>query len=82
MPADLFRQVMQLPEDELRRLRSIIDERLGDEQVDADATEAWDAEIARRSAEVDAGTAETVSLEEFDAFLEERRRRRAAAGNG
>ena len=73
MPADLFRQVMQLPEDDLRRLRSIIDERL---------VEAWDQEIARRSAEVAAGTAETVSLEEFDAFLEERRRARAAAGGG
>lgn len=82
MPADLFQQVMNLSAEDLRRLRLIIDERLGDTDVDPDAAQAWDEEIARRSAEVAAGTADTVSLEEFDQFLEERRRTRAAARGG
>lgn len=82
MPPELFNQIMQLSADDLRRLRFIIDERLGDTDVDPDAAEAWDQEIARRSAEVKAGTADTVSLEEFEQFLEERRRARAAARGG
>jgi hypothetical protein len=78
MPAELFNQIMQLSAEDLRRLRFIIDERLGDD-VDPNAAEAWEEEIARRSAEVAAGTADTVSLEEFELFLEERRRARASA---
>lgn len=36
-----------------------------DGAIDADAEQAWDVEIARRLAEIDAGTAVLVDREEF-----------------
>lgn len=53
-------------------LRSLDD---GDEPG---AAEAWDAEIERRAAEVAAGTAETMTLDEYRAHLRARRAARAA----
>jgi trimeric autotransporter adhesin len=43
-----------------------------------DATEAWDVEIERRAAEITAGTAETLTLDEYRARVRQRRARRAA----
>ncbi len=41
------------------------------------ADEAWDEESERRGAEVDAGTAETITLEEYRAHVQRRRAARA-----
>ena len=41
------------------------------------ANEAWDAEVERRAAEVEAGTAETMSLDEYRAHVRARRAARA-----
>ncbi len=70
--------VLRLPIEEraklaLELLRSL------DGKPDAGVAEAWDAEIDRRGAEVDAGTAHTWSLDEYRAHV---RRRRAARSRG
>ena len=44
-------------------------------EADADVTDAWDKEILRRLAEIDAGTAKLIDREEF------RRRLQARIGN-
>ena len=46
-----------------------------DAPTDADATEAWDKEILRRLAEIDAGTAKLINRDEF------RRRMQARIGS-
>jgi len=46
-----------------------------DAPTDADATEAWDKEILRRLAEIDAGTAKLIDRDEF------RRRMQARIGS-
>ena len=38
-----------------------------DDEHDPEATVAWEQDIARRAAEVEAGTAETVTLAEYRA---------------
>jgi len=48
-----------------------------DGEPDPDANAAWDAELERRGAEVDAGTAETLTLDEFRAHVQARRAARA-----
>ena len=45
-----------------------------DAPADADATDAWDAEIMRRLAEIDAGTAELVDREELRRRIQGRTR--------
>ena len=45
-----------------------------DAPAEADAAETWDAEIARRLAEVDAGTAKLVDRDELRRRMEERMR--------
>lgn len=72
--ADLLAEILRLPVEErakvaLELLRSL------DGEPESGASEAWDAEIERRGADVDAGTAETMTLEEYRAHV---RRRRAA----
>lgn len=44
-----------------------------DAEADADADAQWEAEIARRSAEVEAGTAPTMTLDEYRAHVRSRR---------
>ncbi len=68
--AELFR----LPPEERAKLALELIRSL-DGEAEADADEAWAAEIERRGAEVDAGTAETMT---FDEYREHVRRRRAA----
>ena len=48
-----------------------------DTDVEAGAADAWDAEIARRGAEVDAGIAETMTIDEYRAHVRQRRAARA-----
>ncbi len=43
-----------------------------DAPADADATEAWDREIQRRLAEIDAGTAKLIDRDEFRRRMRER----------
>ena len=75
--ADVLSEILRLPAEErahlaLELLRSL------DGEPDADATAAWDAEIERRGAEVDAGNAETMTLDEYRAHVRARRAARAA----
>lgn len=66
--------ILRLPVEERARLALELIRSLDDEP-DSDAAEAWDAEIDRRGAEVEAGTADTMTLDEYRAHV---RRRRAA----
>jgi len=63
-------QALRLPESERAELAHSLVVSL-DGPVDADAASAWDAEILRRLAEIDSGTAELIDREEL------RRRMRA-----
>ena len=73
---DILADILRLPTDERARLaRELIRSLNG--KPDADASEAWDAEIERRGAEVDAGAADTLSLDEYRAHVRERRAARA-----
>lgn len=68
----MLSEALRLPVDEraklaLELLRSL------DGEPEPDAAEAWDAEIERRGAEVDAGTADTISLDEYQTHIRERR---------
>jgi putative addiction module component (TIGR02574 family) len=73
----MLAEVLRLPIEEraklaLELLRSL------DGNPDPDAAEAWDAEIERRGAEVDAGTADTMTLDEYRAHVRARRAARAS----
>lgn len=68
-------EALQLPEGERADLAHGLVQSL-DGPADADAESAWDAEIQRRLAEIDAGTAELVDREEL------RRRMRARMSGG
>jgi putative addiction module component (TIGR02574 family) len=74
--ADVFSEALRLPIEDRARLALELLRSLDDEP-EPGAAEAWDAEIERRGAEVDAGTADTVSLEEFEAHIRDRRAARA-----
>lgn len=74
-PPEMLEQIMGLPVAEraklaLELLRSL------DGEPEAGATEAWDTEIERRAAEVEAGTADTMTLEEYRAHVRGRRHTR------
>jgi hypothetical protein len=63
--ADMLAEVLRLPAEERARLALELIRSLSlDIGVEAGATEAWDVEIARRGAEVDAGVAETMTVDE------------------
>jgi len=66
--ADVLRVVLGLSPEQRRELASAIDESLSAEEIAAEGppnlSPAWRAEIARRSAEIDAGTAKSYSWEE------------------
>jgi putative addiction module component (TIGR02574 family) len=74
---DVLAQILRLPADERARLALELIRSLDGER-EAGAAEAWDAEIERRGAEVDAGTAETMTLQEYRAHVRQRRATRAA----
>ena len=69
---DMLAEALRLPAEERARLALELIRSLDGEQ-EPDAVAAWDAEIDRRGAEVDAGTAETMTLEEYRAHVSRRR---------
>jgi putative addiction module component (TIGR02574 family) len=74
--ADVLAEILRLPPTERAKLALEVLRSL-DGEPDADAAEAWDVEIARRAAEIAAGTAETLTLDEYRARVRQRRARRA-----
>lgn len=71
---DMLAEILRLPAEERARLALELLRSL-DGEPDPGAAEAWDVEIERRGAEVDAGTADTMTLDEYRDHV---RRRRAA----
>ena len=74
--ADMLAVILRLPAEERARLALELIRSL-DSDVEAGAADAWDAEIARRGAEVDAGIAETMTIDEYRAHVRQRRAARA-----
>lgn len=74
---DVLTEILRLPVEERARLALELLRSL-DGETDTDAAAAWDVEIERRGAEVEAGTAETMTLEEYRAHVRARRAARAA----
>lgn len=70
----MLAEILRLPAEERARLALELIRSL-DGEPEVGAAEDWNAEIERRGAEVDAGTAETMTLDEYRAYV---RRRRAA----
>ncbi|MBI4953657.1 MAG: addiction module protein [Myxococcales bacterium] len=70
----MLAEILRLPVAERARLALELLRSL-DGEPDADAGAAWHAEIERRAAEVEGGTAETLTLDEYREHV---RRRRAA----
>jgi putative addiction module component (TIGR02574 family) len=69
---DMLAEVLRLPTDQraklaLELLRSL------DGEPESGVAEAWDAEIERRGAEVDAGTASSMTLDEYRTHVRLRR---------
>ena len=73
---DVLTEILRLPAEERARLALELLRSL-DGEPDPDANAAWDAELERRGAEVDAGTAETLTLDEYRAHVRARRAARA-----
>lgn len=69
--ADLLAEILRLPAGERARLALELIRSL-DTEAEAGAADAWDAEIAGRGAEVDAGVAETMTVEEYRAHVRQR----------
>jgi putative addiction module component (TIGR02574 family) len=69
--------ILRLPPEERAKLALELIRSL-DEDADPDAAEAWDVEIERRGAEVESGTAETMTFDEYRAHVRQRRAARAA----
>lgn len=74
--ADMLAEILRLPAEERARLALELIRSL-DLEAEADAADAWDAEIARRGAEVEADTAETMTVDEYRAHVRQRRAARA-----
>ena len=74
---DMLADILRLPPEERARLALELIRSLND-QSDPDAAQAWEAEIERRAAEVEAGTAPTMSLDEYRAHIRARRAARNA----
>ena len=73
---DVLTEILRLPAEQRAKLALELIRSLDDES-DADAAAAWDEEIERRAAEVEAGTAETITIEEYRAHVRARRAARA-----
>jgi putative addiction module component (TIGR02574 family) len=74
--ADMLAEILRLPAEERARLALELIRSL-DTEPEFDAADAWDAEIARRGAEVDAGIAETMTIDEYRVHVRQRRATRA-----
>ena len=73
---DTLAEILRLPAEDRARLALELIRSL-DPDAESGATDAWDAEIARRGAEVDGGVAETMTLDEYRAHVRRRRASRA-----
>ncbi len=73
---NVLAEILRLPVEERARLALELLRSL-DGEPEPEAAAEWDAEIERRGAEVDAGTADTMSLDEYRAHLRARRAARA-----
>jgi putative addiction module component (TIGR02574 family) len=73
---DVLTEILQLPAEERARLALELLRSL-DGDPDADAAAAWEVEIDRRGAEIDAGMADSMTLEEYRAHIRARRAARA-----
>jgi putative addiction module component (TIGR02574 family) len=67
----LTSEALMLPEDERAELAYALVKSL-DQPLDADAGDAWEKEILRRVAEIDAGTAKLIDRDEFRRRLQAR----------
>jgi len=74
--ADVLTEIFRLPAEQRAKLALELIRSL-DSEHDADAADAWDEEIERRAAEVEAGTAETMTLDEYRSHVRARRAARA-----
>jgi putative addiction module component (TIGR02574 family) len=75
--AEMLAEMLRLPAEERARLALELIRSL-DGEPEGGADEAWNAELDRRGAEVDAGIAETITLEEYRAHVQRRRAARAS----
>ena len=66
-------EVLSLPEEQRAELAHDLIASL-DAPADPDAADAWDAEISRRVAEVDAGTAQLIDRTELRRLMQQRLR--------
>jgi putative addiction module component (TIGR02574 family) len=73
---DVLTEILRLPAEPRAKLALELIRSLDDER-DADAAAAWDEEIERRAAEIEAGTAETMTLDEYREHVRARRAARA-----
>ncbi len=69
--ADLLAELLRLPAEERAKIAAELLKSL-DGEPEEGVEEAWDAEIKRRTAEVRAGTASTISLEEHEALMDQK----------
>jgi len=69
---DVLDEILRLPPKERARLALELIRSL-DGAADRDAAGDWDTEIDRRACEVEAGTAATMSLDEYRAHVQARR---------
>jgi putative addiction module component (TIGR02574 family) len=69
---DVLAEILRLPPEERARLALELIRSL-DGDPDASAASVWEREVERRGAEVDAGTAETMTLDEYRAHVRQRR---------
>jgi len=76
MTTDILSDILRLPAEERARLVVALIRSL-DGEPDPEAAEAWDTEIERRGSEVDSGTADTMSLDDYRAHVRQRRAARA-----
>ncbi len=72
MSTDMLAEILRLPVEERARLALELIRSL-DPEPEPGAADDWDAEIARRGAEVDAGIAETMTIDEYRAHVRQRR---------
>ena len=75
--AEMLAQMLRLPAEERARLALELIRSL-DGEPESGTDEAWAAEIERRGAKVEAGTAETITLAEYRAHVQRRRAARAS----
>ena len=68
----MLAEILRLPVEERARLALELIRSL-DTEAETGATEAWDMEIARRGAEVDADVAETMTVDEDQAHVRQRK---------